>query len=226
MTAMQSLTTCLALFILPLMAESQKSNCKVEMEGLEAEYKGECKKGLAHGEGVASGTRGKYTGSFSKGFADGKGGLIYADGSVYDGDWDKGEREGYGVLTKAGGEELKGYWKDDEYIGPYEKPFKIISSRGPAKADFRKRDDNGYTIEILFRQSGVDGKGLIRNVNLYGDSGSFQHSQNFTGFDGVKFPLKGRIDFNAPNRLQTVESQCTFEFEIYEAGNWEIIIDF
>jgi len=58
-----------------------QSECKVLLPGLAGTYTGECKKGLADGEGVALGTD-SYRGSFRKGLPDGEGPYTWATGGV------------------------------------------------------------------------------------------------------------------------------------------------
>ena len=75
-----------------------QDQCVVLMESISDRYEGECKKGLAHGQGEAWGID-HYTGSFKKGLPNGMGTYEYTDGSVYEGMWSKGLRHGTGKLT-------------------------------------------------------------------------------------------------------------------------------
>lgn len=203
-----------------------QSACRIAMDGLQGSYMGECRKGKAHGEGVAEGTLGAYEGDFLKGYPDGKGTMKYADGRVYKGDWRKGEKDGEGVMTMANGEKKEGFWKNDEYQGKFKDPYRIHSSRGIVRASFRRIGDQDNTIELRFRQAGVNAKGKIDQLLLQNSSGSWQHTIPFTGFENVEFPFKGRVDFHAPNQLGTQVSQNVVDFTIYEPGRWEIIFTF
>lgn len=208
-----------------LSLESQ-SSCRVALDGLQGSYQGECRKGKAHGEGVAEGSIGIYNGDFLKGYPDGKGTMEYADGRVYKGDWRKGEKDGEGVMTAANGEKTEGYWKNDEYQGKYKESYRINSSRGIVRASFRKIGDQENTIELRFRQAGVDAKGKIDQLLLQNSSGTWQHTIPFTGFENVEYPFKGRVDFHAPNQLRTQVSQNVVDFTINEPGRWEIMFTF
>lgn len=73
-------------------------DCKVIPPELQGQYNGECKKGLADGEGAAKGTD-TYQGAFKKGYPHGFGVYSYSNGSVYVGAFKKGVRDGYGMLN-------------------------------------------------------------------------------------------------------------------------------
>ena len=72
----------------------QESDCKVILPRLSGTYKGECKNGFAHGNGLAQGID-RYEGEFRKGMPEGRGVYRWSDGTFYDGSWKKGLREGY-----------------------------------------------------------------------------------------------------------------------------------
>lgn len=75
-----------------------QNTCKVMLEELQGQYAGECKKGLAHGDGAAQGTD-TYYGEFKKGYPHGFGVYTYANSSNYIGAFKKGIRDGYGLLN-------------------------------------------------------------------------------------------------------------------------------
>ena len=47
----------------------------------------------------------------------GRGEMLYADGSRYSGEWREGKRHGEGILTRANGSQFAGQWQDDERRG-------------------------------------------------------------------------------------------------------------
>ena len=55
---------------------------------------------------------GEYEGELVGGFMpDGRGRMVYSDGSIYEGDWVGGQREGQGALTFPGSMIYEGGWK-------------------------------------------------------------------------------------------------------------------
>ena len=68
--------------------------------------------------------RGQYTGQIDKATnkREGKGILVWPDGSRYDGSWKDDKANGYGRLIHADGDVYTGEWKDDmaEGFGKYE----------------------------------------------------------------------------------------------------------
>ena len=55
-------------------------DCKVKIQNLQGQYNGECKKGLANGQGSAKGVD-SYTGEFRKGYPHGFGVYTYENDS-------------------------------------------------------------------------------------------------------------------------------------------------
>ena len=63
-----------------------KVNCKVLVDALSDKYEGRCKKGLAHGKGIATGID-TCEGKFKNGFPHGQGVYTWKNSDVYDGNW-------------------------------------------------------------------------------------------------------------------------------------------
>ena len=106
-----------------------QNNCEVKKLGIEVSYDGDCKKGLAHGEGTAKGED-TFKGSFKKGLPEGYGEYLWANGDIFKGEWKKGLKEGKGELKliRSGKDSLLiGFWKKDKYVGRYEKPYEVIT---------------------------------------------------------------------------------------------------
>ena len=87
--------------------------CKVVTSTISQEYKGECKKGLANGEGEAVGAH-KYIGTFKDGMPNGTGIYFYTDSLYYNGNFQDGIKEGKGemhdIRIGANDSLIKGYW--------------------------------------------------------------------------------------------------------------------
>jgi hypothetical protein len=124
-----SLCFCSVAFVLTSAAQ----DCTVEHQSLKGTYAGECKKGKAHGKGKAVGTD-TYEGEFKSGQPDGQGTYTWSNGNTFQGKFSKGLREGEGTMvfkrTDGVDSTMQGFWKKDNYIGKYEKPWKIYSKSG------------------------------------------------------------------------------------------------
>lgn len=133
-----------------------QSDCQVELAAIKGEYTGDCKKGMADGEGKAKG-QDTYEGEFKKGVPHGMGTYSWANGNVYTGEFKKGLKDGKGklLIQLPGGQtkEQIGFWSEDEYIGenesPYELQYKspeVLSVRVQAREG--KANENALYIEI------------------------------------------------------------------------------
>ena len=101
-------------------AQDSVSGCKVVALNLLASYKGECKNGLANGQGEAFGIQ-HYTGSFKDGLPNGFGTFYYDDSTYHTGYFQDGAKEGKGeahYLHKGKQDSvIKGYWSGNEFRG-------------------------------------------------------------------------------------------------------------
>jgi hypothetical protein len=186
--------------------------CKVLLDALAGQYEGDCKKGLANGEGRAVGTD-TYEGAFKKGFPDGKGTYTWSNGDVFVGTFKKGMKEGDGKLLynpeRLTDSVLTGFWKNDKYMGLYEQPYKVLSKSGSVnRVIVRKLGNSPHDIAIkgemeLLRERGVN--------SMYFNGG---------GFDNVQFPFT--LDMEASHANVPV----TFQVVIYEPGRWEVVVNF
>src|SRR6186713_2028582 len=94
--------------------------CKVTMVELDGSYVGDCKMGLANGEGTARGLH-RYTGKFKEGLPNGTGTYYFSDSQYFKGNFQAGIKEGKGEMhfTKASLPDsvVAGFWSGDEYRG-------------------------------------------------------------------------------------------------------------
>lgn len=65
-------------------------------------------------------------GDFVNNLMQGKGKLIYANGSVYEGDFIKGKYDGWGKLTAVDGKIKEGKFKEGIYIDEPKAAFSIL----------------------------------------------------------------------------------------------------
>ena len=219
-------TLFILLWTLSVHAQQQTTTyCKVLLPSIADQYEGECKKGLAHGEGFARG-RDTYRGEFVRGLPQGKGIYSWSTGEVYDGSWFEGQRDGYGVFSYRVNNVdsiITGYWKEDRYTGTvYHKyEYKVLESRDIDDTRFLRMDKSGNQIWIRFFRSGVENRDLT-NLFLWGDSG--YQSATFSGFESITFPFTGQLTYSTSNKLGTSTLICKLMFVIYEPGSWEIDI--
>jgi len=200
--------------------------CKVLKSEIATTYVGKCKKGLAHGKGVATG-QDKYEGEFKNGLPFGKGKYTWANGDVYEGNWREGKKEGDGKLTykKNGVDSTKlGIWKNDVFFKKkLPSPYKIIRSSSVARYSVQKTS-NGNRVFFSFYQNGAINT-TVSSLFLSTSSGTTYNLGSRQGFDNVVFPFKCKITYTTTNSLKTFTYNCEFEIEIIEPGNWEIVLN-
>jgi len=237
----------LAVFVLNTNAQD---NCKVLQESINSSYSGDCKKGLAHGKGLAKG-KDQYQGNFKKGLPHGQGTYTYAEGDTYKGGWKQGQRFGKGTFEslnsgkyignwKADMKEgegtyhlkindidtvLAGLWKEDKYLGPKpEKPYKIVSNRGIDRISmFKIRDGNRLMVKVMQNGSINSSVQDFRFVWSSGTETSLGGMHEIA-WENMEYPFEGRISYSTSNKLGTARFTVTMEFIINEPGNWELIL--
>jgi hypothetical protein len=217
------------LFMLILLSGSlmyAQDKCKVLLPEISGSYTGKCKKGLAHGKGLAMGTD-TYEGRFSKGWPDGIGKYTWADGRIYEGYWKEGIMEGKGTMIypRAGGDSIvAGIWKDDVYYGPVPvPPYKIDRSRSVVRSSIRKINDMGSGVRIGIFMSGNHNVELA-DFSLESDSGEqIMVGQRF-GIQNAVVPYKVYLKYRTWNQLRTQQHDVIFEFTINEPGTFEVTI--
>lgn len=205
-----------------------QETCRVLLPALSGTYIGECKQGLAHGVGEATGED-FYRGEFIRGLPEGKGTYLWKNGATYAGEWEKGLRNGEGIyIYKREGKDstLAGIWKEDKFIGPKELPPYVIEYRsGIGRVTCMRIGDRPY-VKYKFSRNGGESYGLVSNLFLQGNSGSESNNAQFTGFDEVKFPFHGKVLFNAPNNFYATTLTCELRLTINKPGAWLVTIFF
>lgn len=217
------------LFILILLSGSliyAQDKCRVLLPEISGSYTGKCKKGLAHGKGLAMGTD-TYEGRFSKGLPDGTGKYTWADGRVYEGSWKEGIMEGKGTMIypRAGGDSIvTGIWKDDVYYGPVPlPPYKIDRAMSVVRSSIRKINDMGSGVRIGIFLSGKVNVELA-DFSLESDSGEQMMVGQRFGIHNAVVPYKVYLKYRTWNQLHTQQHDVIFEFTINEPGTFEVTI--
>ncbi len=212
------------LFFSGITMYSQNADCKVNMASISGKYSGECRKGLAHGQGTSEGID-RYSGSFKYGLPHGIGTYTWTDGSSYEGHWSKGMKDGGGKMITRDSS-YTGIWKDDNYIGKETiPPYKIDRSQNVTKSSFFKSKSNYEVIRIRFYQGAVEGGGL-KSVDLAYTSGEQFHDGAIYGIQHPSFPIDIRITFTADNSFGTMQFDAYFDFTINEPGAWDVRISY
>lgn len=209
------------LFFAFVVIQSFGQKCKVKIEELNVKYEGDCKKGFAHGKGKAWGVEDFYKGAFRKGLPYGQGVYTWKNGNVYTGTFKKGKMYGKGtlVIQHASKEhEIKnGYFKNNQYLGLYIKPYKVISKQGIRRMSFNKRNvgaQNQVKIKIY-----KNGTLIYPRLEITDANNTRVENQNGIVLSEAIFPLKKvQISFNVDS------FSCRTTFEIYEKGSWEVEI--
>lgn len=201
-----------------------QSDCKVLLDKIAGHYEGDCRKGLANGNGTAKGED-TYVGEFKKGLPDGTGTYTYANGDIYEGEFNKGEKDGKGkmsILQDDGTYKVQtGFWDDDEYVGEYENPYEVQhKSPGILSVRINKTENTAGDGDALFIE--ISNKGRI------------QQSPDFTLNETA-----GIMMSRYPSGMDTkiIISQFPFGFSlnymgestdilINQQGSWKIRIDF
>ena len=201
-----------------------QDDCKVLLDAIAGQYEGDCKKGLADGEGTAKGTD-TYVGEFKKGLPHGNGTYTWENGDIYDGEFNKGLKDGKGKLltkqTDGQFNEQNGFWKKDEYIGEYESPYDILFRSSNVlsiriiEADNPADDGNAVFFEIQHKGRTQPAPDFRMNVI----NGNFQSRfivGNTTKVLISNFPFGFTLSYMGES----------VEIQIYQARSWNIRIDF
>jgi hypothetical protein len=214
------------LIVLLAFTVSAQESCKVLLPSISGTYEGKCKKGLANGKGIASGTD-RYEGQFKAGLPDGKGTYTWANGDVYTGEWQAGMRFGVGKLSmKVNGEEIiqDGLWEKNTYKGPKPKAPSVTFKTGVDRYDFRKDITDKNRVLISFMQNGMRNNSVM-NLLMSSSSGYETQLTEMVGYDEVTYPVTIKVAYTTYNKLRTVTVEVRFEFVIYEPGDWKVEIN-
>lgn len=200
-------------FVLNLNLHAQ-TGCRVLLKSLEGEYTGDCKKGLAHGDGEAKGID-TYKGEFRKGLPHGTGVYLWENGDSYEGDFRDGMKDGKGRLVvrreNKGDSALTGYWSKDEYIGLTLMGYEVVSkSSNISFIMVRYKAQEPNYIEIHGIDRAID---LNNNPDFY----TFENM-----YRNVDFPLVVKLR----GESDKTEIVADLEFEIFfeKPGYWVVEI--
>lgn len=209
-------------------------DCQVVPEALKGQYNGECKKGLANGEGAAKGID-SYVGAFKKGYPHGFGVYTYANGSVYIGSFNKGQKDGYGILkkmTEAGDvEEDYGWWLADSLMVANDTKalFRVKERKGIKMIDPKLTRDNSLKNEVWinFKIDGVPDKTVVvskAEISSGKQLNTRDRSLNtLVAFSDIEeFPVTFRLEYEIRETTHFEMTECVVEIMLFTGGLWEI----
>ena len=213
-------------------AQQDSALCKVTMKEIAAVYAGECKNGLANGQGDAAGLH-HYKGAFKDGLPNGNGVYYYSDNEYYAGTFQDGKKEGKGemhFISKSKPDSIiKGYWSGDEYRGDKYITYSFSTTETFDQIDITpgKVSGNTVTIEISTTTgipSGAPGflSGSVLLLNdIISPTGSL-----LTVRSKVDSGLKSSVTLEMvgfPCKLfGTLSDGQTFSLDLYKSANWKI----
>lgn len=205
-----------------LAQEKTETECKVLKQQICVLYKGECKKGLAHGKGTAQGLD-LYVGSFKKGLPNGIGTYKWSTGEIYEGRWKNGQRNGegkYRCIVEGKDSILDGIWKNDKYLGKEPVSPKQLMALNINSISFsRVGDGNKITLSIM--QGGTNNSSTS-NLILTSTSGNQFANGVYFGVEQVVYPVSIRVSYSSSNLLRSGRFDCVGEFVITQSGNWNV----
>lgn len=213
---------------------AQKKDCEVlEPEAIVGTYTGECRRGKAHGKGKSVG-KDTYEGEFKRGRPHGFGKYTWKNGNYFEGEFNKGEKNGKGKLVKNNEDDeeivITGYWLDNEYIGKSKHPYKITyKSSNINNIRFMRIPGEVHELRFKFDYSyggrKMDGSDEFERPESKSTGENFQLTSDFPIGEittegayrvvkDIKYPFKGKCK----------ASGVEFDFEISQAGTWEITV--
>ena len=186
-------------------------------------YSGKCKKGLAHGNGIASGVD-IYEGHFKKGLPDGKGTYAWSTGEKYIGVFKAGLRNGEGVyIFMVDGNEnaLDGIWEEDQYVGKKLPKPKVTYQVNIDRYTLKRVGNIKNRVLVDLFQNGSRNIGA-EDFLITASSGYETWLSLSRGFEAIDFPATFKVRYITWNKLRTYKLNAVFEFEISGPGDWRL----
>ena len=220
---MKSILVALVLTFISIYAYCQDISEPVLKKELAGKYEGELKKGLAHGEGIATGLD-NYTGHFIKGFPEREGTYIFSNGDVYYGEFLRGLFSGKGSLTikKASGDSIvEGYWEAGKYVGKtMVAPYEISNKTGSVNPSIINSGEGNKVEIVVFDPYN---KYIIPQIMAMGQfTQQTYYARNL--FAEAVFPLTFDIRYSCTNKMRSGMVDSTIRIKINKPGNWQITL--
>jgi hypothetical protein len=219
-------------------ARSQDRLCQVVSKNLNGKYVGNCKNGLAEGQGEVSGID-HYSGDFKDGMPDGKGTYYYADTAYFKGNFQAGVREGRGEMhmlhTGHADAITKGYWSGDIYRGEKYSPYKLTVSSFFDRIEVIPSDKPGNTVTFeVATTSGSPNGAPTHATNTTFSSGYVLTITDLSSPTGsiLKTGAKFASSFKSSTVYELTGFPCqlvgmfsngeVFQLDLYKAANWKV----
>ena len=218
-------STLLLMISLIHFSYSQSGTCKVLKPEIAASYSGDCKKGLANGNGIAEGID-KYEGRFKEGLPQGNGTYRYANGDIYEGDFKDGMRSGNGKFTfKFLGKDstYMGMWKEDKLVKKIVPPAYVISQKLNLQRYTVQKVNAGSRVMFSFMQNGANNR-TVSGLSFAESGGNLINIGQDQGFDHVQFPFNCKVMYSTLNSFRSASTNIIFEIQINEPGQWLITL--
>ena len=205
-------------------AHSQDTT-SVLLKELKGEYHGKTRKGLANGKGEAKGID-SYKGEFKKGLPHGVGRYVWSTGEIYVGEWYKGKQSGEGTYifkAESGDSSIVGIWKEGEYMGSISRAPVVKRYYNVDNFTFRNTGETLNRVLIDFTQNGTTNT-RIENLMLTTSSGTRTSSGQLVGYENITFPVIITARYDTYNKMGTQKVNAFIEFEVYEIGDWLVVV--
>lgn len=237
---MKIVTGCLLLMYLSnttiqLAAQNSTAACEVRVPNLNGSYKGECKDGLAHGQGEAIGLQ-HYKGAFKFGKPNGYGVYYYNDSMYHTGLFLDGKKEGKGethyIRALKADSVIKGFWSGDIFRGKNYVTYDFNGASMFDRYEINSTREDGHTIS--FEISTTSGSPTGVPSDFQGQPGYVLRLTELTAANDavirvlstVETPTKFHVTYDIDRfpviLYATMSNGNNFKLELFRPANWTV----
>ena len=200
------------------------------MNALVGSYLGDCKMGLANGDGTAHGLH-RYTGNFKDGLPNGNRDLLLQRFPILQRQIPGWQREGKGEMhitrSSMSDSVVAGFWSGDEYRGKRYITYTFSTTEQFDLTEISPSAHSGNTVSIEIATTsgtpnGASAPGYILQLSeltsptscILKHQSRYESSfKSYATYELVGFPCK---------LFGTFSDGQTFEMELYKAANWKV----
>lgn len=213
----KSLSICFIFFLVLLIkvniyAQENTQPCKVRLESIANEYKGDCKNGWADGQGIAKGIH-SYIGKFKDGMPEGLGSYYFSDSTYYIGNFQDGIKEGKGefhyLTNRHTDSVVKGYWSGNEYRGKKYITYIFDSGTKFDRFEITPSSEIGHSITFELATTSGSPRGL---------------PNDFYGSPGYVLTLTELISNDPLLKFLSKVDNPTISYSTYEISKFPVIL--
>lgn len=230
---------CLAIIIYLITAaayaQENVNACKVLLLNIGVSYKGDCKDGLADGQGEAIG-RHRYSGTFKRGMPNGSGMYYYDDSTYHEGYFQDGQQEGKGEThykhTGKPDSIINGYWSGNVFRG---KKYVTYAFDGASKFDrfeITPTPEPGRTISFEISTTSGSPTGVPSDFQgkagyvLRLDALSAGNNTIIRALSTVETPTRFHVTYDIDTfpviLYATLSNGDSFKLELYKRARWTV----